>query len=122
MSRWRETSATPPLDDRIPVLADLSGTQHGLYFAAATRFVRALHERVAPLTRVMVQATAVDPGLEELRPGLTKARAAAVMVTVHSPYVYSILTDDLGWSAEAYEKWLAHALPRLLMRAELLAE
>jgi AcrR family transcriptional regulator len=136
---------TAPLADRIPVLADLSGTQHGLYFAAAARFVRALHERVAPLMRVMVQGTGVDPGLEELRvrltreirddcalwvaqlgtalrPGLTRARAADVMVTVQSPYVYSMLTDDLGWSAAAYEKWLAHALPRLLLRQELLAE
>ena len=37
-------------------------------------------------------------------PGLgTKARAADLMVTIQSPYVYSMLTDDLGWSSEAYE-------------------
>ena len=104
-----------PLADRMPVLAEVSNEQHRIYFAAAARFVRVLHERVAPLMRVMEQAAATDPGLEELRlrlireiradtalwitqlgsalrPGLTKAHAADVMVTVQSPYVYSTLT------------------------------
>ena len=57
-----------------------------------------------------------------LRPGLTKAHAADVMVTVQSPYVYSMLTVDLGWSPAQYERWLAHALPRLLVRPELLSD
>ena len=59
--------AAVPLADRLPVLADLSSEQHRMYFAAAAHFVRALHERVAPLMRVMEQAAATDPGLEELR-------------------------------------------------------
>jgi AcrR family transcriptional regulator len=130
-----------PLADRIPALAD----QHRMYFAAAAHFVRVMHERVAPLMRVMEQAAATDPGLEELRhrlireiradtvswirqlasalhPGLTEAHAADVMVTVQSPYVYSTLTVDLGWSAAQYEQWLADAVPRLLLRPELLSD
>jgi AcrR family transcriptional regulator len=132
---------SPPLADRLPVLADTSSGKHRLYFAAAAHFVRELHERVAPLMRVMEQASATDTGLEELRrrlqreiradttiwiaqlrpalrEGLTEARAADVMVTVQSPYVYSTLTVDLGWSADQYERWLADAMPRLLLRSE----
>ncbi len=135
---------TASLADRMPVLADMSNKQHHLYFATAAHFVRALHERVAPLMRVMEQSAATDPGLEELRmrlareirancalwvaqlgpalrPGLTKAQAADVMVTIQSPYIYSMFTADLGWSSDRYEKWLAHALPHLLLRPELLS-
>jgi AcrR family transcriptional regulator len=52
------------LADRMPVLADMSGGLHRINFAGAAHFVRALHERVAPLMRVMEQAAATDPGLE----------------------------------------------------------
>lgn len=133
------------LADRMPVLADMSSKQHHMYFATAARFVRALHERVAPLMRVMLQAAATDPGLEELRmrltreiradcevwvaqlpralrPGLTKAQAADVLVTIQSPYIYSMLTADLGWTPNQYERWLAHALPHMLLRPDLLSE
>jgi AcrR family transcriptional regulator len=133
------------LADRMPVLADVSTNRHRTNFAAAAHFVRVLHERVAPLMRVMEQAAATDPGLDELRsrltreiradtalwitqlgsalrPGLTKAHAADVMVTVQSPYVYSTLTVDLGWSPDQYEQWLADAMPRLLLRPELLPD
>lgn len=131
--------------DRMPVLAEMSSKQHRLHFAAAARFVRELHERVAPLMRVMEQAAATDPGLDELRmrltreiradcavwiaqlgralrPGMTKARAADVMVTIQSPYIYSMLTVDLGWSPVQYERWLAHAMPHMLLRPEFLSE
>jgi AcrR family transcriptional regulator len=133
------------LADRMPVLADVSSEQHRMDFAAAAHFVRVLHERVAPLMRVMEQAAATDPSLEELRlrlvreiraetdlwitqlgsalrPDLTKAHAADVMVTVPSPYVYSTLTVDLGWSPARYEQWLADAMPRLLLRQEFLSD
>ncbi len=106
--------------------------------------MRALHERVAPLMRVMEQAAATDPGLDELRmrltleiradcavwvaqlgpalrAGLTAAHAADVMVTIQSPYIYSMLTVDLGWTPDQYEQWLAHALPHMLLRPELLS-
>ena len=134
-----------PLADRLPVLADMSSEQHRMYFAAAAHFVRLLHERVAPLMRVMEQSAATDAGLEEVRlrlireiraggaiwvtqlgsalkPGLTKSEATDVLVTVQSPYVYSTLTVDLGWSPARYEQWLADAVPRLLLRPELLSD
>jgi AcrR family transcriptional regulator len=134
-----------PLVDRVPVLAEPPGSEHRLHFATAARFVRALHERVAPLMRVLEQSASTDPALQELRarlfreiradsavwiaqlgtalrPGLTKARAADVMVTVQCPYIFSTLTVDLGWTPSQYERWLAHALPHLLLRPELLSE
>jgi AcrR family transcriptional regulator len=125
------------LADRLPVL-DLSG-RHQPAFATAARFVRALHERVAPLMRVMLQAGLEDMRLRltremrascavlvaqvgpGLRPGLSKEKAADVLVTVQSPYLYLMYTGDLGWTPDQYEKWLADALPRLLLRPELLS-
>jgi hypothetical protein len=101
---------------------------------------------VAPLIRVMEQAASTDPGLEQLRtrlvrqiradcavwiaqlgptalrPGLSEAQAADVMVTVQAPYLYSMFTVDLGWSPDRYEEWLAHAMAHLLLRPELLTD
>jgi AcrR family transcriptional regulator len=133
-----------PLMQRAPVLAEMPGDQHRPHFATAAQFVRAMHDRVAPLMRVMEQAASTDPSLAEsrtsllhqiragcatwiaqlgprsLRPGLSEDQAIDVMFTVQAPYLYSMFTVDLGWSADQYEDWLAHALPRLLLRQELL--
>jgi AcrR family transcriptional regulator len=133
-----------PLMQRAPVLAEMSGDQHRLHFAAAVHFVRAMHDRVAALMRVMEQAASTDPSLAELRttllhriragcvqwiaqlgptalrPGLSEDQAADVMFTVQAPYLYSMFTVDLGWSPDRYEDWLAHAMPHLLLRPELL--
>ncbi|MEO3757983.1 TetR/AcrR family transcriptional regulator [Mycobacterium sp. B14F4] len=132
-----------PLPQRLPALAEASDG-HGVHFAAAAHFVRAMHDRVAPLMRVMEQAASVDPTLEEmrtkllgqvragcaaliaqlgpraLRPGLSQEEATDIVFTVQAPYLYSMFTVDLGWSADRYEEWLADAVPRLLLRKELL--
>lgn len=130
------------LADRLPALADPSSEQQHMYFAAAAHFVRSMHERVAPLMRVLEQSAGTDPALEELRhkiirdvraagpiwinqlgsalsPSLSVAEAADVLLTIQSPYVYSTLTDDLGWSPDRYEQWLAEAIPKLLLRPGL---
>ena len=57
-----------------------------------------------------------------LRPGLRKARAADVMAKVRAPYIYSTFTVDLGWTPSQYELWLAHAMPQLVLRPELLSD
>jgi AcrR family transcriptional regulator len=135
-----------PLMQRAPALSETSGEQHLLHFATAARFVRAMHDRVAPLMRVMEQAVSTDAGLGELRtrllhrirescalwiaqlgptalrPGLSEDQATDVMFTVQAPYLYSMYTVDLGWSPDRYEEWLAHAMPRLLLRPELLID
>jgi hypothetical protein len=38
------------------------------------------------------------------------------MAVTGSPYVYSFFTVDAGWSPQQYERWIAHALPQLLLR------
>lgn len=95
--------------------------------------------------RVLEQSVATGQGLEELRqrmirdmravapvwikhlgsalnPGVTIDEAADVMFTLQSPYVYSMLTVDLGWTPDQYEQWLADAMPRLLLRPEFLSD
>ncbi|MHA7721760.1 TetR/AcrR family transcriptional regulator [Mycobacterium sp. ML4] len=129
-----------PLADRLPLLADISSEPQRMFFATAAHFVREVHERVAPLMQVLLQA-----GLDELRlrltreiradctlwvaqlgpalrPSLTADQAADILATIQSPYVFWTFTNDVGWSPDQYEKWLADALPRLLLRPELLPE
>ncbi|OOK73520.1 transcriptional regulator, TetR family [Mycobacterium kansasii] len=57
-----------------------------------------------------------------LRRGLSKKEAADVMATLTLPQTYSMLTTDMGWSPDRYQKWLANALPQLLLRPELLCD
>lgn len=133
-----------PLIKRAPILSEMS--EHRLQFAAAARFVREMHDRVAPLMRVMEGAASADSSLaklradllhriraacavwiaqigpEALRPGLTEDQATDVMFTVQAPFLYSLYTVELGWTPDQYEDWLALALPRLLLRPELLTE
>jgi len=130
--------------DRAPGLADISGDLRAARFADYAKFIRTLNERVAPLIRVMEQATSSELALKELRsrlhdiqradcrhwidqlgakslrPGLSTAQAVNVMSTVNTPYVYSLLTVDGDMTADEYEQWLAHALPHLLLKPELL--
>jgi AcrR family transcriptional regulator len=132
--------------DRAPGLADISGAHCAARFADYAKFIRALNERVAPLIRVMEQATSSEPTLKELRsrlhdiqkadcrhwidqlgaqslrPGLSTEQAVDVMSMIDTPYVYSLLTVDGDMSADDYEQWLAHALPHLLLKPELLRD
>ncbi|VBA39691.1 hypothetical protein LAUMK13_02711 [Mycobacterium innocens] len=94
----------------------------------------------------MKQATSADPALQQLptcliralrsdcaaaiekywrtalRSGLSTKEAADVLTTMTLPQTYSMLTADMGWSPDRYQKWLAHALPQLLLRPELLSD
>jgi AcrR family transcriptional regulator len=123
-----------PIFDRAPALQTADD------FTQYAGFITSLNERVAPLIRVMEQAAATDSSLAEvrdalidrlredcqhwiagmgkkvLRKGLTEAEAADVMAVTGSPYVYSFFTVDAGWSPQQYERWIAHALPQLLLR------
>jgi AcrR family transcriptional regulator len=133
-----------PVVDRAPGLADITGALCAARFADHAKFIRALNERVAPLIRVMEQATSSEPALGELRSqlsdmqkadcrhwidqlgsqslraGLSVAQAVDVMSMINTPYVYSLLTVDGDMTADDYEQWLAHALPQLLLKPELL--
>src|SRR6478609_4968452 len=62
--------------DRAPDLADSSGEPFAAKFAAYAKFIRALNEQVAPLIRVMEQATSSEPALKQLRSRLHAVQAA----------------------------------------------
>jgi AcrR family transcriptional regulator len=124
----------------VPIFERFPGLKTAADLTAYAAFLRDINERVAPLIRVMEQAAAADPSLAELRatlidrlrddcrrwiaelgpkalrPGLTVAEAADVMSVTGSPYVYTYFTVDAGWSPQQYERWIAHALPQLLLR------
>ncbi len=123
-----------PAFDRAPPLQDATD------FVAYGDFLRKINERVAPLIRVMEQSAATDPTLAELRsalverirsdcrrwialmdpkalrPGLSEEQAADVMAVMQSPNVYTSFTMDAGWSPQQYGRWIADALPQLLLR------
>jgi AcrR family transcriptional regulator len=135
-----------PVVDRAPGFADMSAAVCAARFAAYAKFIRILNERVAPLIRVMEQAASSDPALgdlrsglraaqqadcrhwidqlgrEALRPGLSAVHAVSVMSMIDSPYVYSLLTVDGALTPDDYEQWLAHALPHLLLKPQLLSD
>jgi len=101
-------------------------------------FVRGVHERLADLFTVLVQAGSdVAEVLEasererltgvtafvghlaasgSLRTGADPAHAAEAAWALTGPHLFSQLTRDRGWSAAAYEDWLAR-----MLGAELLA-
>lgn len=127
-----------PLIDRMLNHAGAAGTDVAEKAARIASVNRALSERVAPLSRVLEQAAGTDPALMELRaravtairsdcaavirmffrtslrPGVTESEAADIAAVIVTPYVYSMLTVDLGWPADRYEKWVADSLLRLL--------
>jgi AcrR family transcriptional regulator len=135
-----------PLLDQAPSLAGISAGNATARFAAYAKFFRTLNERVAPLARVMEQAASSDPAIKEtrsrmgasmrancnqwikqlgpkaLRSGLLPTHAADVMGTIIGPYTYSLLTVDGALTPDDYERWLAHALPHLLLKPNLLSK
>ncbi|GLZ48827.1 TetR family transcriptional regulator [Actinomycetospora sp. NBRC 106375] len=103
-------------------------------------FSRTLLERAAPVQHILALAAAVDPGAADLRrrdverratvqaayiemlrangplrDGLDVAEAAATYAAMANPGTFSLLTDQYGWSPDAFEVWLADSLTRVLL-------
>ncbi|MBM9506601.1 TetR/AcrR family transcriptional regulator [Actinacidiphila acididurans] len=100
------------------------------------QFVRGVHERLAPLFALLTEAggevaevlavsererlTGVtafvghlaDAGV--LRPGSDTARLADACWALTGPQLFTLLTADRGWDADAYESWLADMLTTVL--------
>jgi AcrR family transcriptional regulator len=97
-------------------------------------------ERAGPVDDIMRGASAVDSEiralrvrLEEgryenmrrfvswlaangpLRDGLTEEEAAAVVWTIASPEVHTLLRTERGWTAESYRAWLGETVARTLL-------
>jgi AcrR family transcriptional regulator len=135
-----------PVRQRMPGFDGVHPTQYCAVFSEHAALVRGINDRVAALLRVVEQSASVDPALGELRAdlvsrlrsdcrawvnqldpdalasGVTRAEAADVMGLIVSPTTYSILTVDLGWPVDRYQRWLATTLPTLLLKPELLSK
>jgi AcrR family transcriptional regulator len=103
--------------------------------------VRRIQERMAPLFLAVREAAATEPEAEEvwqeisqrraanmrrligdirdtggLREDLSINQAADVVWVMNSSEVYVLLTQERGWSPARFERWLADAWCRLLLR------
>jgi AcrR family transcriptional regulator len=110
------------------------------YITRWVAFVRVLHERVAPMERMLRGAAAVDAdaaamlstikkqrftgigaivrGLSErkaLRRDLTEKEAHDVIYGLMSSDLREVLLDERRWSGKRYEAWLTDAMCRLLL-------
>ncbi|MFC1406149.1 MULTISPECIES: TetR/AcrR family transcriptional regulator [Streptacidiphilus] len=99
-------------------------------------FVRGIHERITPLFTLLTQAgpevgevlgagererlvgvTAFVAHLDEtgaLRPEADRVHLADALWALAGPQLYTQLTVGRGWSADAYEEWLAATLAATL--------
>lgn len=109
------------------VLATETASAH---LRALVHGVRAMLERVAPITEMLRTATAVDPEVAALwrqehdprhtvhlasaenlvtkpgvRQGMTAAYAADVLFGLLSPELYLVFVRDRGWSPAEWESW-----------------
>jgi hypothetical protein len=51
-----------------------------------------------------------------LRPELSVEEVADVLWSMNSPELYLLLVDQRGWDPDRYQRWLADAWRRLLLR------
>jgi AcrR family transcriptional regulator len=99
---------------------------------------RKITERLLPVFKIASDAAAVDPDFAKLNRAMIARRraeiakvatllagddglrvslndAAASLFVLYSPHVATMLTEDVGWSFDRYEKWLADAIERLVL-------
>ena len=125
-----------PFGERPEVLAVQAETDPRRLLTGYARLGRGLAERLGPLLRVLVGgARAGDPELREfvdtingerlvgstqivdhlagigaLRPGLSRERARDAIWMLNSVEVWSLLTEQRGWSGEEYADWVGEAM------------
>lgn len=125
-----------PLAERPEVRALYAEEDPRRFLAGYARLGRELLDRLGPLVRVLLAgARAGDPDLREfvdtvngerlvgtgmtarrlaelgaLRAGLSVERARDAIWTLNSVEVWSLLTEERGWSAEEYEQWVGRAM------------
>lgn len=105
--------------------------------------LRRIHERLAPLTRVLKDAASGDEELAELWKSIATRRAANmrlfaaeltatgqlradvelgeaadVIWATNAPEFYLLLVGERGWTPDRFETWLARAWIRLFIRDE----
>src|SRR6516162_7834592 len=106
---------------------------------AFARIGRELMDRSSAIQHVLATAAQVDPEAAELLaeirrqrytgqsrivaaldalgaldPGLDTAEATDIVYALLSPEVHRILTEERGWPADRYERWIARSLATLM--------
>jgi AcrR family transcriptional regulator len=125
-----------PFADRPEAVAMRAETDPRRFLAGYARLGRGLAERLGPLLRVLVGgARAGDPELRDfvdtinaerlvgatqivarlvelgaLRPELSEDRARDAIWMLNSVDVWSLLTEQRGWSGEEYAAWVGKAM------------
>jgi AcrR family transcriptional regulator len=125
-----------PFGERPEVRAAYAETDPRRFLAAYAGLGRLLLDRLGPLLRVLLAGarsgepdllafvdtvnaerlagtTMVARRLAEiggLRPGLSVERARDAIWTLNSVEVWSLLTEQRGWSAAEYEEWVGRAM------------
>lgn len=135
------TDQPVPAEQREYVNAVRSEPDAGRKLELYANAMRAIHERLAPLLRVLHVAAPVDPELaamwneitarrarnmrlfaadlastNALREGLSIDEAADVIWATNSSELYVLLVQERGWDPDRYAPWLADAWRRLLLR------
>ena len=135
------TDQPVPAEQREYVNAVRSEPDAGRKLELYANAMRAIHERLAPLLRVLHAAAPVDPELaamwneitarrarnmrlfaadlastNALREGLSIDEAADVIWATNSSELYVLLVQERGWDPDRYAPWLADAWRRLLLR------
>ena len=106
---------------------------------------RSIIERVLPVFKITSDAAAVDPDFAELNQAMIARRraemadgatllaghdglrvspddAAASLLVLYSPHVAQLLTEDVGWSFDRYQTWLADAIAQLILNDQIADE
>lgn len=133
-----------PFAERPEVRAAYGETDPHRFLAAYAGLGRMLLGRLGPLLRVLlagarsgepdllafvdtvngerlIGTTMVARRLAELgalRPGLSVERARDVIWTLNSVEVWSLLTEQRGWSAAEYEEWVGRAMADAVLRPD----
>ena len=102
-----------------------------------------IQERIGPLMRVLVEASSIDPAVQQvsehlqaqrlhgmarmahllarqdaLRDDLTVDEARDVLFALNSHPMYDLLVTRRGWTHDRYRDWLADTLIQLLLRPD----
>jgi AcrR family transcriptional regulator len=135
------TAAAVPAEARDYVVAIRAEPRARAKLALYAGAMRRINERMAPLFLALRDASATEPEAREvwqevsarraanmrllaeelqatgeLRSELTVEETADVIWSTNSAEFYSLLVTERGWTPERYERWLADAWARLLLR------
>lgn len=127
-----------PLPERPDFLAIAAEPDLRRRAAMDAALVARISPRLVPIVKVVREAAAVDPEFAAFAAEITARRrqdmaaaaealagpsglkmgledAIGTLYILYSPDVFTALTEDLRWSIERYERWLAEMLYRTVM-------